>query len=273
MILTTITTVWRREEMLRLWLANLRYATRPDIFHLVYFIGELPPAWWAEEAKGINIKVMLRFEPPGGSIGYYHNLGAEAAPSEWIMKLDVDAFPNQYYFRSLLPILDSAGPREWFNGGMFYVSKFYSVCLLDSPLIGRAYEQVMGNRRTYAAMPYLGPAATNFICRRKDYLALGGCSPGFHGYGWEDYQQIYMLEKYQRGEDPLPGALTLANVTRRCRDEISRPKAQLLLDRDPWLCLLHHWHPAAKGTSMDQNRKVLYDYILTSKGNHEPIQR
>lgn len=247
--------------MLRLWVKHLKEASVPNVFHLVYFIGELPPTWWAEETVGMNIKVMLRYEEPGQSIGFYHNLGALAATSEWIMKLDVDAFPNTLYLSQLIPVLEGAGPKEWFNGGMFYVGKFHSHCVLNQTLDEKLYEQIMNNRRTYSANSYILPAATNFICRRKEYLFLGGCPREFKGYGWEDYWQIYMLEKYQRGGEPLTGLVTLDNVTRKCRDEISRPKARALWERDPWLCLLHHWHPANKGTDMGHNRQVLYNLI------------
>lgn len=272
-LLTTITPYWGRPEMLRLWIANLRRASRPEVFHLVYFVGDMPPEWWPAETKGMNIKAILQPEEPGNSIGFYHNLGALASPTEWMMKLDVDAFPNERYFQELLPVLIGAEPREWFNGGMFYVSKFYSLCMLNHPLSGPMYYQIMDNRRTYSAVPFMNPAASNFICRRREYLFLGGSAPGFKGYGWEDYQQLYMLEKHQRGEDPLPGPVTMENVTRRCRDEISRPKAKALWERNPWLCLLHHWHPAAKGTNMGPNRKILYEYIKQAKGPYEPISR
>jgi len=274
-MLTTITPYWGRPDMLRLWLANLKKATTPEVFHLVYFIGEPPPEWWDEEAAGMSIRAVLRYEPSGSSIGYYHNLGALVAATEWMMKLDVDAFPNEHYFKELLPVLLTAGPNEWFNGGMFYMSKFYSLCMLSHPLIGETYRQIMANRRTYSAIPFLTPAASNFICRRREYLFLGGSAPGFKGYGWEDYQQLYMLEKHALGgKDPLPGPVTLENVTRRCRDEISRPKAKALWERNPWLCLLHHWHPAAKGSDMSHNRRILYEYIKASKGpQYEPIAR
>jgi hypothetical protein len=119
---------------------------------------------------------------------------------------------------------------------------------------------------------YKGPKASNFICRRQDYLDLGGCDARFRHHSWQDYQQIYMLEKYQQGKDPLPGEITSGNVTDRCRDEIGRPKALELFQKDDRLCLLHHWH--APGSTprylsregMDANRKILLEYILQSRG-------
>jgi predicted glycosyltransferase involved in capsule biosynthesis len=261
MTLTTITPYWNREEVLRLWLRNLRSVTHPLIHHLVYFVDESPPVWWKDEAP-LNADAIssIAWKKNERSIGYYHNLGAGEATSEWIMKLDVDAFPNSKYFEGLLAILQYTVPKVWYNGGMFYLSKTHSG-LLKVPLDAVAYVWVMRNRETYSASPYLLPAATNFICRRREYLGLGGCSDRFKGYGWEDYQQIYMLEKYQNGEDPLPGEITFKNVTNRCRDEISRPKAYELWRKNNMLCLLHRWHQVEHGADMNYNRQVLLDYI------------
>ncbi len=266
-VLTTITPVWRRQHVLRLWLQNLRGVTIPQVHHFVYFVGEQPPDWWEIEAPP-NVTAMVRTEEPGLSIGFYHNLGASQATSEWIMKMDVDVFPNVQYFQELLYVLSTATPKEWFNGGMFYVNKTYSIELMSTfPLSEKVYSHVMDNRRIYTDSSYLSPAATNFICRRQSYLDLGGCDDQFVGYGWEDYQQLYMLEKRQLGKDPLPGPLTLANVTNRCRDEISRPKAKDLWERNSWLCLLHHWHQRAERNAdrVSRNRRILFDYIMTQR--------
>jgi len=262
MILTTITVYWNRPEALRIWLRCMKAATLPEIRHLVYFVGEPVPAWWNEDTKGFNITALHQFESPGLSIGHYHNLGAEETNTEWIMKLDVDALPHAGYFKELLPVLVSARQREWFNGGMFYLNRYYT--LLNS-FHTDLYQQVMANPRTYSASSYLLPAASNFICRRMDYLNLGGCDERFRGYGWEDYQQMYMLERAWLGRDPLPGELNYENVTRRCRDEISRPKAKQLWEKNRKLCLLHRWHTgssdASYRASMDANRKILLNRI------------
>lgn len=270
--LTTITAYWKRPDMLRSWVRSLKGSTNSEIHHLIYFVGESPPDWWQAETEGAHITAMVRDESPGMSIGHYHNLGAEQANTEWIMKLDVDALPNVSFFAELLAVLGRAQPREWFNAGMFSVSKVHSGTTLgDSnlPLKPEAYQQIMSHRQTYSSSSYLLPAATNFICRRDDYLELGGCDPRFRGYGWEDYQQIYMLERYQTGKDPLPGNLTVTNVTQRCRDEISRRKARQLWEQNPWLCLMHKWHAGSPDPTyrafMEPNRKLLFDYISRSR--------
>jgi len=266
MILTTITAYWNRPEMLRLWLRCIKASTLPEIQHLVYFVGEPAPPWWEEESKGINIRALHQFEPPGLSIGHYHNLGAQEANTEWIMKIDVDSIPHVDYFRNLLPVLVMAQPGAWYNGGMLYLNRRFLMILPDNQsLTVKTFKAVMDNARSYSASSYLLPAATNFICRRVPYLRLGGCDERFRGYGWEDYQQIYMLEKYQYGRDPLPGELNFKNVTQRCRDEISRPKARQLWERNSMLCLLHRWHSASDDpvyrSNMDANRQVLLDWI------------
>ena len=263
LVLTTITPYWKRPDILKLWVQHLKRATLQELFHLVYFVGELPPTWWNEETRGMNIKALVRMESPGQSIGCYHNIGAEQAVTEWMMKLDVDAFPHENYFKELLPVLRTAGEREWFNGGMFYLNYWSSLNLIGKGLTLEAYKQVMNSRRAFSDHSYTLPEATNFICRRQQYLALGGCDIRFKGYGWEDYQQIYMLERHQRGADPLPGEINFENVAMRCREEISRPKARELWKHSFWLSLLHHHHTRSPKFSdeMHRNRLVLLDYI------------
>ena len=262
MMLTTITVYWNRPEALRIWLRCLKAAAVPEVRHLIYFVGESIPSWWDKDSDGVFIRALHQFELPGMSIGHYHNLGAQETNTEWIMKLDVDALPHANYFKALLPLLVLAKDREWFNGGMFYLKRYYT--LLNS-FPTDVYEHIMRNRRSYSGSSYLLPAASNFICRRMDYLNLGGCDERFRGYGWEDYQQIYMLERSWLGRDPLPGELNLGNVTARCRDEISRPKARELWEKNSQLCLLHRWHPVSTDpsyrASMDANRQVLLDWI------------
>lgn len=258
--------------MLRLWLRNLKGVTVPEVEHLVYLVDGLPPGWWETEAPANVIPISsIAWKKNEHSIGYFHNLGAKESTSEWIMKMDVDVFPSVRYFKELLGVLSTAQPKEWFNGGMIYLDRRWPVGMMSLPLTEGVYQHIMDNRRTYSDKPYLYPAATNFICRRQDYLDLGGCSEQFKGYGWEDYQQIYMLERHQQGKDPLPGLITMTNVTQRCRDGISRPKARGLWERNPWLCLLHNWHPQGPRTpgGMNRNRQVLFNYIMDRRADNK----
>ncbi len=270
MNLTTITPYWNRPEMLKGWVHALRGAAQPDVKHLIIFVGEDIPDWWDKEVDDLNITAVIQIEPPGMSIGYYHNLGAAIATTEWIMKLDVDTIPNVDYFKALRPVLDGAGPREWFNGGMFYLSKSMGI-RLAIPVEANDYTRIVSMPRPFTSGDGWYPQATNWICRREDYLKLGGCREEFRNYGWEDYQQIYMLEKYQRGCDPLPGKIDSTNVTQRCRDEIGKAKAKELFDRDRRLALFHRWHLSPRDTAYrnpaqsERNRAVLLGYILDAR--------
>jgi hypothetical protein len=280
-MLTTITPYWGRSQILRAWLAAVRGASFEGLRHIIYFIGEPVPDWVSREYE---FDIRFHFEPlpndtPGLlSIGHYHNRGANQAGTEWIMKLDGDALPNVRYFRTLVRLLQTAQPREWFNGGMVYIastSSAHFLCAEQMPLREEAYKSIMSQLHYHCRSNRICPAATNFICRRKDYLRLGGCDERFRGYGWEDYQQVYMLERHYRGRDPLPGPVLEENVTQRCREEISRRRARDLLSRSPWLCLLHHHHPATTGghyrtsTTISDNRKVLLDYVQKRRLNED----
>lgn len=276
-MLTTITPCWGRPLILRTWLAALAGATCARVQHLVYFIGEYVPLElirWQKDHPNFHFYSFSHDTPGHYSIGHYHNLGAWEAKTEWIMKLDVDALPNVNYFKALLALLPATPPRQWWNGGMVYLTQAAAeqfLALPTLPLRPEPYVRLLANQRTFCSPYTAGPAATNFICRRLEYLALGGGDERFRGYGWEDYQQVYMLEAFARGADPLPGPLTLTNVTQRCRDELSRPKARELYARSSWLCLCHHYHPRPgderyrSAEKMNQNRRVLFDYIMEKR--------
>lgn len=268
-VLTTICPYWGRPEALGVYLEALRGASIPEVRHLVLFAagdqgGVTPPS---AQFRFVGI-----VGPPNCSIGYFHDKGVEMAETEWVMKSDVDVLPNVRYYRELLPILQSAEPREWFNGGYLYLKRGFSESSLVEnfmPIEEEDYKFVMENKPLLSDKPYREPAGSNFVCRREEYLKLGGSDPRFRGWGWEDYQQLYMLDAYFRGDDPLPGPVNDVNVTQRCRDEISRLRASQLLARNPWLCLLHKWHAATKGDykrDSEANRSVLLDYILRRRG-------
>jgi hypothetical protein len=264
MKLTTITPYWNRPEMLKGWVHAMRGASLTEVDHIIYFIGTPPPDWWASETTGLPLQSIYQSESPGLSIGHYHNLGAARSQSEWIMKLDIDVIPNVNYFASLLPLLACAPERAWYCGGMLMLSRNTSA-RLKLPLSMSDYQRIISVPRLYTSATGWLPQGTNFICRREEYLKLGGCDERFRGYGWEDYQQIYMLERHQLGGSglPLPGLVDLDNVTRRCRDEISRKKAFELYAKDSNLCLFHRFHPPGVGNrgQMDRNRELLYSYI------------
>ena len=249
--------------MLEVWMEAMRHCTIDDVEHLLFFVGEQPSAFPALP-KGLRVVQYPLTEK--FSIGHCHNMGARLANTEWIMKIDVDTLPSLAFFRELRDLLESASPREWFNCGMVYFKPVFSQSLLalgSQPICETRHKMICANLRLYSSRGYCKPAATNFICRTQDYIDLGGCHKEFHGYGWEDYQQIYMLERYQQAKDPLPGGVTPANVTQRCREEISRRKALELFERNRIFCLFHRWHANAPKhhKMMDRNRRILLEYI------------
>lgn len=262
--ITTITSCWGRPDALETWLAALKYASTSDVEHMLFFIGEKAPAIPDCPPR---LKIIEYPKPSRFSIGHAHNMGARMANTEWIMKLDVDTIPNANLFRNLIPVIEEADSREWFNIGMLYFKKQFNEYLLcaDKMPIGRTqHDMIARNMPFYSHGSYSKPAASNFLCRTQDYLDLGGCDERFHGYGWEDYQQMYMLERFQRNGDPLPGPIHEHNVTQRCRNEISRPKAMELFRRDDSLFLYHRWHRNAPKPSdiIMANRRVLLENIL-----------
>lgn len=244
-LLTTITPYWGRPEQLERWTVAIKASAIPEVRNALYKIK--------------------------GNIGEIHNLGAKECGTEWMMKLDVDCLTNTEFFRELIPVLQSAKPREWFNCGMLMLDKADSERYCNTAYLPHddgKYRKILQVLLEKGGIKAVTPVSTQFICRTDDYLRLGGCLPAFKGWGWEDYQQIYMLEKFQQGRDPLAGeTVTLQNVTRLCRDLISRPKAIQLTQKSPFLALFHHWHPPAEKNQrqVDRNRIILYDYIVRQR--------
>ena len=264
MILTTITVYWNRPDMLKRWLRAIEGAKHPEVRHTLFVVGDKTPDG-VYSTQNLEIWEDTNQIPGVTSIGHFHNLGAKITDTPWMMKLDLDALPNVRYFQELIPLLKSASPRQWFNGGMFYVGRVGSQRHLTAPQMPVSEDTYLTitEKETHLLGPFSEPAGSNFICRRQDYLDLGGCLEGFSGYGWEDYQQLYMLEKYWREQCPLTGHIDEFNVTQACRDQISRLKAKQLWEINPWLGLLHCWHPRGPITSskINANRKLLWDYI------------
>jgi len=273
-ILTTITPYWNRPEMLTLWLKSVCAAPTQGVCHMLISPSTIPEWALQYECEALQFVDCRSSDRAPRSIGHYHNVGAALAKSDWIMKLDVDCIAHTRYFTELLPILETAQPRQWFNGGMYYMDQGTSISNLSPskmPILVSEYYHLIEHPSSY---PF--PAGTNFICRRLDYLELGGCVSEFKGHGWEDYQQIYMLEHHQQQADPLPGDLRMDNVTQRCREEISRRKARELIELNDRLGLLHRWHPAPFGDyknpiQSSQNRKVLFDYISIRRTACSPM--
>lgn len=279
-MLTTITPYWNRPEMLKAWMPAVRGANIPGVKHIVAFVGESVPSWIKREYQYETSFLFHEYpnDVPGRlSIGHYHNLGAQRACSEWIMKLDVDALPHVRFFKELVKLLTTAKPTQWFNCGMFMTSQATTSSLLahdKMPLSEETYLEITSNRLKYCGPSCPGPVATNFICRTRTYLNLGGCDEGFRGYGWEDYQQIYILERHQLGGlSPLPGKISYENITHRCCREISRLRARELFQQNNLLSLLHRYHEPSLDKEykshevMQRNRRVLFDYISKHEGS------
>jgi hypothetical protein len=254
-ILTTVTPVWGRSEAFHYWMDSLDRAAAPGVQHLVYCVGESSP-------KPRRNFEFVRANSPELSIGHFHNLAAERIESPWMMKLDLDAIPNELFFENLLAVLHRADPLDWYNAGMVYLNEAMSSAYLSRPLTLQGYTYLMNNRRRVSLHAYAEPGGSNFICRREHYRTAGGADERFRGWGWEDYQQTFALESLRRGRSPLPSVPNLTTVTSLCRDTITRPKAAELLALSPFLCLLHRFHPPANRKHSMPNRKVLLDYIL-----------
>jgi predicted glycosyltransferase involved in capsule biosynthesis len=244
--------------MLRSWLRCLMDASIPEVKHLI-----LAPGYTKENFKWLDHPQIQVIFPSAGKtfdIGHLHNIGISQANSDWVMKLDVDCMMHTSFFKELLDYISGVqGHCNWFNIGMFYLKPGPSLFFKNS-------ERKELNEEMASTFIHGSPTGSQFVCKRATYLHGGGCLSDFHGYGWEDYQQLYMLASNNFVRDPLPGEVTLENVTNRCRDEISRKYTRITFKRNPLLFLLHcHHKKHATMDYLEYNRKVLYDYVISKK--------
>lgn len=274
-LLTTITPFWGREDALGSWIRCIVGASIPEVQHLIFFVGCNSPHWFKNEIKSAPVFYeVIRDHPIPPSIGYFHNLGASRCDTEWIMKIDVDALPHTQFFKTLVFRLATTTKTDWFNIGMAYVSRASSSANLDwnkMPLSLLQFIRLQHRTHIHNApmMKMFDPGGSNFVCNRRHYLDLGGCDARFRGWGWEDYQQLYMLEFARLGKDPLPGLVNLDNVTNRCRDEIARPKAREILRYNKDLLLLHRYHADKQDRQASVlNKRILLDYITAKRDQY-----
>lgn len=198
------------------------------------------------------------------SIGRALNYGASISDSMFILKQDVDCLPyDGIYERILQHCRDlQQKPMAWSNLGVFNCTEEFSAEYLSGPISFETFELV---RDTDSTKTEIKRAAGNqILVRRETYERVGGTARDFRGWGWEDYQLIYYLERLEEPSFRL-SEYRLATITQRCRDEISRPKNIRTNELD--LAFLHKWHdpladPDDYRAYVDENRKHLLSHIL-----------
>lgn len=274
-VLTTVTVYWSRPLMLKLWMAALHHSKEKEkVRHLVLFVNEPVPEWFLAE-KPSHVEGIAVSAPPNKpfSIGTFHDQAArELVPTPWMMKMDVDTLANPFYFADLVALLeDTSVERKWYCGGMFYTGRRTAQSLQGNsfnPLPMSSYQFIMNHRKEHCnGTGWSLPGGTQFICRRQDYLNMGGCGNGFQGWGWEDYWQVWQLQRQFLRRAPFDD-LRVKTVTQMCRDRIARPLLLDLWKQHPNLCLIHVWHPVQDGSlyrnaeQTEKNRQHLYNLIL-----------
>lgn len=272
-IITTITPYRDRPDHLNAWMKCVNRASNAYMRHLLIVPGGMKKTD-AAIFRNNDIGFIELHEPkdlPSGimTIGHWHNWAAkELVTTPWIMKMDVDCLAHTEFFNALVEHVLVAGQREYFNIGFFNMSRTAST-IVGSGLPYAKYRSMLDDLKRITGKADAQPAGSHFVCRTADYLDCGGCLPEFVGYGWEDYQQLYMLERMRIGDDPLHGIVDIHNVTQRCRDEISRPRCRSLFKLDTRLALMHKWHGSSNDpkykTCIENNRRVLLKYVLEQK--------
>ena len=194
-------------------------------------------------------------------IGLAHNFGATIATGQYILKQDVDCLPYDGFYDQVLTFIadELTEPRAWANVGVYYCNEWFSKTYLTGRITRDIYDLAKDAHK--ASCNYA--SGNCFLANREDYLQIGGCSERFRGWGWEDCQVAYCLEKSYNPEFRL-SAYELETIIDVCRDEITRPKNRATYQRD--IVFLHKWHDPRSDEARykefgEHNRKVLLDVV------------
>lgn len=272
--LITITPFKERWDMLPLWIQSIKNSPFHHLLvtpHPLAMFNPVCPRLINSPQLSSRLTV-VRAEvgegPDDFSIGLYHNEGARVAKEmgfEWMMKWDVDAIPFPSFWEALQHRLKTL--QTWTNLGFVYMTKFtsekFALEYWDERIRAQLEKWLKSNLPSTTSDDHL-PAASQFVCRVEDYLELGGCLPAFKGYGWEDYQQIYMLARHYHRQPLFPlKTITPENVTQLMKEytrEIARKEWE---DSGKELILFHRWHRGMvkDPIQVQQNRMTLYHYV------------
>lgn len=279
-ILTTLTPYWGRPDALARWIVNINAWRHPRVRHLLldfsdYRNQEEMPAWPQKE-PGDNFDLVKIGLPPDGvrSIGDGINAGAMISTTDWIMKLDVDMMPHEGLWEAIVNMIEDPGDQEWFNLGAVYLLNRVSIRLAEKAVDSLRYARVIDAIDRPKMITNRPLSGTQFICRRRDYLAIGGTDPGFRGYAWEDYSIVFRLNRLSKNPRPI-SPVRLDTTTRTLKTEIVEPMAKEAFERDRRLTCLHHYHPPLERkpeipchykhpTRMADNKERLYALVSTS---------
>lgn len=227
-----------RFENFKVLIENLMMVDKTSIdFHLIS-LGDSDP----RVKKLCNVGGLIYHYLPYTdvfSIGVAHNYGATISKSEYILKQDVDCLPFAGLYNKILSHILTlrSNQKSWSNIGFFYCNKEFSITHLNGIISNDLYEQVKNNDNLKETLKYA--CGNNFLVNREHFLKIGGCSQLFKGWGWEDYQVLYFLEKYYNPNFSL-SEYKIDSITQKCRDEIARPKNQITNQKN--IIFLHKWH-------------------------------
>lgn len=255
-----------RQDNLEVLLSNLKNVSTTYVdFHLI----SLGDANTLLSKKCEDAGVNFHYQDYQGlfSIGKAINTGAKLVKGEYILKQDVDCLPYPGLYEKLVEHTISIDDNKfaWANIGVYYCNSYFSQKYLHGPV---TYETYLNAKYNDSYKEKLKIACGNcFLVNREHYLEIGGISDRFHGWGWEDYQLLYYLEKAFNPAFKL-SSYNERSVVKNCREELARPKNAFTNELD--LIFLHRWHDKAKDEKnyrkyTQSNRELLLELVSKFK--------
>lgn len=247
---------------LRILLSNIRQVRARNLeFHLISLGDSSDEVRLLCESANVNYHFVAHDRV--FQIGVALNYGAKCTTADYILKQDVDCLPPPGFYDRVLMYIDELAhdPKAWANVGVFYCNRWFSNKFLNELVSEKTY--LLAKHKSRFKERLKNACGNCYLVQRLHYLALGGCSERFIGWGWEDYQVAYFLEKALHPHFEL-SSHELPTITAVCRDEIARPKNALTNARD--IVFLHRWHdpgenPPEYGAYIDHNRRILWELI------------
>lgn len=252
-----------RISNLRCLADNLAYVQKHNIeFHLISLGDRREEVVALCKRSGLNYHYLDYHNV--FNIGLAHNYGATLSVGEYILKQDVDCIPYVGFYVELLNHIDTlrSNKKLWSNLGVFYCNERFSKECLSDIVTKEIYNQAKHNPDCKEEIKFA--CGNCFLVNRNHFIEIGGCSKSFEGWGWEDYQVCYFLEKSLNPQLTL-SSCTLETIVSVCREEIARPKNKSTNEKD--LVFLHKWHDNKENDPtynnyIEKNRNTLLKSIL-----------
>lgn len=182
------------------------------------------------------------------------NAAAMVASSDYLMLFDVDLMPYDGFFRDVLREIDvqelDTNPRRFVMFPAAYLTETGSREFLASDPATRRQRFLHAALIGSAAVERVSTGTSVIVVRREHYLACGGMSEDFQGWGFEDHELIcrlmFLAGDFPEPQDPLLSYGNFSTITEyRGWRALYRLYGDLTYRKG--MVVFHRWHAAPIG--------------------------